>query len=260
MSEIKLKYLCKSFSSSLVARDLNMDLKNGYPVFGASGIMGYRELYDSKCEYLGIIKDGAGVGRVNLYPAKSSLLGTMASIIPNQGININWLKYAIMNLDLGNSVDKATIPHIYFSVYGNSFVLDIQEEHQKIIASFLDNKCNHIDALISNQHNQIEKLKAYKQSIITETVTKGLNKDVPLQDSGVEWIGDIPEGWRVIQMKHMMYIRARLGWKGLKAEEYVDDGYTFIGTPNIDDNGKIDYCMIKENFILIVEENMKVII
>lgn len=70
-------------------------------------------------------------------------------------------------------------------------------EDQQKIAAHLDRKCTQIDALISNAQQQIEKLKAYKQSLITETVTKGLNPDVPMKDSGVEWIGEIPEDWKI---------------------------------------------------------------
>lgn len=75
--------------------------------------MGYKDSYDTDVEYLGIVKDGAGVGRINVYPAKSSLLGTMATIIPNNNVDTKWLQYAISNLNLGESVDKATIPHIH---------------------------------------------------------------------------------------------------------------------------------------------------
>lgn len=75
-------------------------------------------------------------------------------------------------------------------------------QHQ--IAAYLDQKCTQIDALIANQQKQIEKLKAYKQSLITETVTKGLNPDVPMKDSGVEWIGEIPEDWEVIRVKNLL--------------------------------------------------------
>ena len=78
----------------------------------------------------------------------------------------------------------------------------IETQHQ--IATYLDQKCTQIDALITNQQKQIEKLKAYKQSLITETVTKGLNPDVPMKDSGVEWIGEIPEDWKVIRVKNLL--------------------------------------------------------
>lgn len=74
-------------------------------------------------------------------------------------------------------------------------------QHQ--IATYLDQKCTQIDALITNQQKQIEKLKAYKQSLITETVTKGLNPDVPMKDSGVEWIGEIPEDWEIVRIKNI---------------------------------------------------------
>lgn len=77
---------------------------------------------------------------------------------------------------------------------------------QQKIAAHLDRKCTQIDALISNAQQQIEKLKAYKQSVITETVTKGLDPDVPMKDSGVEWIGEIPEHWGTPQIKHIATI------------------------------------------------------
>ncbi len=78
-------------------------------------------------------------------------------------------------------------------------------QHQ--IATYLDQKCTQIDALITNQQKQIEKLKAYKQSIITETVTKGLNPDVPMKDSGVEWIGKIPEDFSVQNIRSLFTIK-----------------------------------------------------
>lgn len=75
------------------------------------------------------------------------------------------------------------------------------DTEQEAIASYLDRKTSQIDALIGNVRGQIEKLKAYKQSLITEVVTKGLNPSAPMKDSGVEWIGQIPEKWEVYKMK-----------------------------------------------------------
>ena len=73
-------------------------------------------------------------------------------------------------------------------------------EQQKI-ASFLDRKCAEIDEMIALQEKIVEELKAYKQSVITEAVTKGLNPDAPMKDSGIEWIGEIPEHWEVHPFK-----------------------------------------------------------
>lgn len=72
---------------------------------------------------------------------------------------------------------------------------------QIAIAEVLDRKCSQVDTLIANVQAQIEKLKAYKQSVITEVVTKGLDPSVPMKDSGVEWIGEIPEYWEIAKLR-----------------------------------------------------------
>ena len=75
------------------------------------------------------------------------------------------------------------------------------EDEQERIVEFLDKKLDDVDRLIGNAQTQIEKLKAYKQSLITEVVTKGLDSTVPMKNSGVEWIGEIPEKWSVVPLK-----------------------------------------------------------
>lgn len=72
---------------------------------------------------------------------------------------------------------------------------------QNRIASYLDHKCAQIDAIIAKQQQIIEKLKEYKLSVITEAVTKGLDPNVPMKDSGVEWIGKIPEHWNILKLQ-----------------------------------------------------------
>lgn len=105
-------------------------------------------------------------------------------------------------------------------------------EQQKI-AEFLDRKCGEIDELVALQEKMIEELKAYKQSVITEAVTKGLNPNAPMKDSGIAWIGEIPEHWDCFKFWKVNNIRGRLGWKGLKAEEYQEVGYPFLSAYNI---------------------------
>ena len=77
---------------------------------------------------------------------------------------------------------------------------------QKRIADYLDGKCGEIDSLIALQEQMIEKLKAYKQSVITEAVTKGLNPNAKLVPSGIDWIGEIPEGWKVTVLRRFAII------------------------------------------------------
>ena len=90
-----------------------------------------------------------------------------------------------------------------------------------------------LNSLIELKVEQLEKLEQQLQSIITETVTKGLNPNVKMKDSGVEWIGEIPEHWQKTRIDFISRVKARLGWKGLKAEEYVEKGYGFLSTPNL---------------------------
>lgn len=96
---------------------------------------------------------------------------------------------------------------------------------QKRIADYLDEKCGEIDSLIELQAQMIEKLKAYKQSIITETVTKGLVSNVKLVSSGIDWIGKIPEGWKVKPFKEVF--RTGRGLSFTKAD-LVKDGIPVI--------------------------------
>lgn len=81
-------------------------------------------------------------------------------------------------------------------------------EEQGIIVEHINAGTKKVDALIANQEQQIEKLKAYKQSLITEVVTKGLNPDVPMKPSGVEWIGEIPEHWGTPKIKYYCSIES----------------------------------------------------
>ena len=81
------------------------------------------------------------------------------------------------------------------------FILPSSTEQQEI-AEFLDKKCGEVDEMIVLQEHIIEELKAYRQSVITEAVTKGLNPNVPMKDSGIEWIREIPEHWEVKPIKY----------------------------------------------------------
>lgn len=95
---------------------------------------------------------------------------------------------------------------------------------QTRIADFLDEKCGKIDRYIEKQQQVIEKLKAYKQSVITEAVTKGLNPDVPMKDSGIEWIGRIPEHWLSRRLRYLGTCVNGIS----KGGEYFGSGYPFV--------------------------------
>lgn len=103
------------------------------------------------------------------------------------------------------------------------------------IADYLDRKCSQIDAIIARQQEVIEKLKAYKLSIITEAVTKGLNPNVPMKDSGVEWIGEIPEHWQVPKIKYLATI-ASGGTPDRSHPEYWNGSINWAKTGELQNN------------------------
>lgn len=98
----------------------------------------------------------------------------------------------------------------------------LKEQHR--IADYLDRKCSQIDAIIARQQEVIEKLKAYKLSVITEAVTKGLNPDVPMKDSGVEFIGYIPATWSICRLRNIGALQNGIS----KAGEFFGHGFPFV--------------------------------
>lgn len=111
-------------------------------------------------------------------------------------------------------------------------------EKQKQITAFIDEKCGKIDELIANQEKQIEKLKEYKQSVITEAVTKGLDKSVPMKDSGIEWIGNIPNHWNVCRIKSLAdnsITDSFIDGDWIESPDITDEGIRYLTTGNVGD-------------------------
>lgn len=107
---------------------------------------------------------------------------------------------------------------------------------QTAMVAYLDRITAQIDKAIAQQQRMIDLLNERKQIIIQHAVTKGLDPNAEMVDSGVEWIGTIPKHWETIRLNYCSWIRARLGGKGLKADEYVSNGYPFLSAFNIVNN------------------------
>ena len=108
---------------------------------------------------------------------------------------------------------------------------------QQAIATYLDKKCAEIDKAIATQQKRIELLQELQQNIITHAVTRGINPDATLKDSGVEWIGMVPEQWEIRRLKTLCN-GIRNGYVGPTRDLYVDDGIPYIQSVHIKD-GKI---------------------
>lgn len=108
-------------------------------------------------------------------------------------------------------------------------VLPSIEEQQKI-ANFLDHETAKIDTVIAKQEKLIELLKEKRQAVISHAVTKGLNPDAPMKDSGVEWLGDVPEHWDVKKIKHFGVV---IGGFAFKSTDFTDSGYPVVKISNV---------------------------
>ena len=115
-------------------------------------------------------------------------------------------------------------------------------DRQCRIADYLDEKCSKIDAIIEKQQTVIEKLKAYKLSVITEAVTKGLNPDVKMKDSGIKWVDSIPSKWENRKMLSILSMRVVDGPH--ESPELFDEGIPYISATAVV-NGKIDFSLMR---------------
>lgn len=157
-----------------------------------------------------ITKDGT-VGKVAIISGlddKASLNSGVLRIQTIDEIDRRFLYYVLLSdefwmwFNYTNS-GASTILHLYQNVFDEFTFTFPQKNEQQKIADFLDKKTAQLDKAKALLEEQIQKLKDYRASLIYETVTKGLDKTVPLKDSGIDWIGQVPEGWGVKPLKYL---------------------------------------------------------
>ena len=132
-ARVKLEDVCERGSSNL--RQSDVDGKTGdYPIYGAAGCIGNVDFFHQEKPYVAVVKDGAGIGRTTLLPAKSSVIGTMQYLLPKDTVLPEYLCYVIRHMHLEKYFSGATIPHIYFRDYKNEeFSLDSLDRQAEII-------------------------------------------------------------------------------------------------------------------------------
>lgn len=142
--------------------------------------------------------------RVGLVRERGVITSTYLAVKPTDNIDSEYLTYlfkAYDNCKAFHSMGKGLRQTLSYGELRKYLLIYPSLAEQQRIAEFLDRKCAEVDEMIALQEQIIEELKAYKQSVITEAVTKGLNPNVPMRDSGIEWIGQIPEHWGVCRVK-----------------------------------------------------------
>jgi len=175
MNKVKLKDVCEAMASNIAQKDISVG--NGdYPIYGASGFIGNVDFYKQEKPYIGIVKDGAGVGRAYLLPEKSSVIGTMQYILPKDNIDIKYLYYAIQYMHLEKYYSGATIPHIYFRDYQYEPILLPGKKEQEQKTNVLEK----IDKLVFKHKKTLRIIDTLVKSRFVEMFGEILDNGIPL--------------------------------------------------------------------------------
>ena len=211
---MKLKDVCIKGTSNIRQKDVNDSGR--YPVYGAAGPVGFMNSFQYDEPYVGVVKDGAGIGRATYLPSNSSIIGTMQALIPKKNVLLKYLYYAVSSMHLEKYYSGATIPHIYFKNYKHErFVLVSKKEQEQIIWRF-----SLLEKMISNKQQQLLKL------------------DELIKARFVEMFGDPISNKKSWKKRLLNDLVDKIGSgatpKGGK-ESYQDHGISFIRSMNVHD-------------------------
>ena len=206
--------------------------------------------------------DRRGSCGISLYDGSVSLINTI--LTPRNSMNsqyYNWLFHTELFADEFYKWGHGIVDDLWTTKWQEmkniSIVSPSLSEQQKI-ADYLDKVCGEADEMIALQEKMIEELKAYKQSIITEAVTKGLNPNVPMKNSGIDWIGEIPEHWEIIKIgfifDNLDYLRRPIS---AEQRERNNPQYNYYGASGIID--KIDHYNVDDKVLLIGEDGANLV-
>jgi len=182
-----------------------------YPYWGAGSVTDYviDYIFDEEIVLLG--EDGAPffdkTRDVAFYVNDKVWINNHIHVLkPSEDMDAKYLTHFLNIVDYGAYINGSILNKLTQSNMNNINIIAPIISHQRSITNFLDKKVSEIDHILEKTRESIEEYKKYKQSIITEAVTKGLNPDVKMRDSGIEWIGEIPEHWESTKTKYVFAI------------------------------------------------------
>ena len=161
----KLNEICNYKSSSLTVADRTEQGK--FPLYDANGQIGMVDSFYMQEDYITVIKDGAGVGRIRRLPKNTAFIGTMGALT-SKNSELNFLYYLLEKKDLSKQYTGSTIPHIYFKDYGRNDVLVSDIKEQQKIGLYFDQ----LDHLITLHQRKLEKLKIIKNLMLEKMFVK----------------------------------------------------------------------------------------
>lgn len=205
-----------------------------FPVFGGNGLRGYTSAFTHNGTFALIGRQGALCGNINYATGKfwASEHAVVAS--PLSPCETRWLGEMLRTMNLNQYSVSAAQPGLSVELVGNIRTVRPPLPEQRAIAAFLDRETAKIDDLIAEQKRLIALLTEKRQAVISHAVTKGLNPNAPMKDSGVEWLGEVPEHWTVKAIRHFAEVlRGKFTHRPRNDPQFYDGDYPFIQTGDI---------------------------
>src|SRR5690554_4100590 len=218
-----------------------------YPVYSSQtenyGIMGKINTYDFEGEYVTWTTDGANAGTVFYREGKFNCTNVCGTIQPKnwKQIDLKFLPY-YLNLGTKFSVRLDINPKLMNNMMAKIPIAIPPISEQTSIASFLDRKTSELDEIIADKKRLLELYEEEKTAIINQAVTKGLDPNAPMKDSGIEWLGEIPEHWEVLPIKYVLLIPLTDGPH--ETPNLYQEGIPFISAEAIKGD-KIDFSKMR---------------
>ena len=207
-----------------------IEAEGDYPVYGGNGHRGYSKDYNHDGSYILIGRQGALCGNVNYGFGKFWASEHAVVVYPSVDVDLKWFGETLRAMNLNQYNISAAQPGLAISNLTCLKTPFPEVIEQQKITNFLDHETAKIDTLIEKQQQLIKLLKEKRQAVISHAVTKGLNPDVPMRDSGVEWLGEVPEHWGV---GNLMYVLSAIGDVDHYMPESVDQGIPYVMTGDL---------------------------
>lgn len=178
----------------------SIEEQGAYPVYGGNGSRGYTTSFTHEGYFALIGRQGALCGNVNYANGKFWASEHAVVVTPIKPVSTVWLGELLRTMNLNQYSVAAAQPGLSVDIISNLRIPLPSLEEQYCIATFLGRETSKIDALISAQETLITLLAEKRQATISHAVTKGLNPNTPMKDSGVEWLAEVPEHWAVARL------------------------------------------------------------
>lgn len=237
----KLKHHIHIDSGDYISKDEISD-DNKIPVFGGGEQIGYTSKSNVSENTLIIGRVGARCGCVT--PIIQRAWATDNSLICIPKKDFKFLYYLLLAANLNKLNESNAQPLITSTKVKNLIIGMPPLAEQEAIAAWLDEKCGEIDAAIAKVDREIELIDELKQSEISRVVTRGFNPDAPLRPSGIDWIGDIPEHWKMCRFKNFMYLKTTPSVSDIKVglENLESGSGKFIESDTEFEGNGVEFC------------------